>query len=68
MFDAANCNGAFPPAPERVNSAAFTDVILKELPTTVAFTGRLAANISVLKPFKISTTSLSLWGAAVSTV
>ena len=68
VFDPPNCNGAFPPAPERVNSAAFTDVNLKELPTTTAFTGRLAANISVRKPFNISTTSLSLWGAAVSTV
>ena len=68
VFEPPNCNGAFPPAPARVNSAAFIDVILKELPTTAAFTGRLAAIISVLKPFNISTTSSSLCGAATSTV
>ena len=68
VLDAANCKGAFPPAPDRVNSAALIDVNLSEFPTTTTFTGRLAAINSVLKPFNISTNSLSLCGAAVLTV
>ena len=54
---------------DKVKGNPFLEVILNELPPiTTGSTCRFALTINVLNPFKISTTSLSFWGAAVLTV
>ena len=54
---------------DKLKGNPFLEVILNKLPpTTTGSTCKLALIICVLSPFNISTTSLSLWGAAVLTV